>query len=389
MLYKMPHIVETQNTQNSQTSQTSQPSKVKITKATEEQIKKAPQITIDSDTESEEDEPHYLEEVINNFTEIDFESKYRETLFNYNALKEEHQGAKEEINGLKFRLGQATADALKLNNTVINLQKENDEKKKRNNHLMRTIKNIKRKYHQEQDDNQDLIEERDDLKNELDLLKLTNENLNNELKDLKIYSNDNEENFFKVNEENKELEDTITGLQLEKEIICKQNEELSEKVKYFRQETLNQAGKRIKIEKELSDLQQRIKDGYEYDIHDIRQEHAHEKRAYKDEIENLKNKISEQNKLLDHFLDKLDGDEQKTDDIYHLKGELEETINKSHFDFPISGYGISQEKKKEWEKIHFNQAHMEAKEDAINKIKIRIKILERDNRLYKIKSIKL
>jgi hypothetical protein len=78
-----------------------------------------------------------------------------------------------------------------------------------------------------------------------------------------------------------------------------------------------------------------------------------------------------------------------TDDIYHLKGELEETINKCRFDFPISGYGISQEKKKRWEIIHFNQAHTEAQEDAINKIKIRIKILERDNRLYKIKSIKL
>jgi len=246
-------VTSAKNTKLSKTPKNSKPSKVKITKATEEQIKKAPQITIDSDTESEEDEPHYLEEVINNFTEIDYESKYRETLFNYNALKEEHQGAKEEINGLKFRLEHANTDALKLNNTVINLQKENEELKERNNHLMGTIRNIKRKYHQERDDNQDLIEERDDLKNELDLLKLTNENLNNELKDLKIYSNDNEENFFKVNEENKELEDTITGLQLEKEIICKQNEELSEKVKYFRQETLNQAGKRIKIEKELED----------------------------------------------------------------------------------------------------------------------------------------
>lgn len=526
MLYKMPRNVKNAQTSQasklSKTPQNSQPSKVKITKATEEQIKKAPKISIDSDDDSE-DEPHYLEEVINNFDNIDFESKYRELLFYHNSLKEENQGANEEITSLKFRLGQATADALKLNKTVSDLTNHNEDAEIRISHLERTIKNIKRKYNQEQDDNQQLIQERDearekahdlfeisqgkdkeitDIQFKNETLQLTNDNLNTELKDLKIYADDCERNFSNLDNENtkilsesedlkenakadaetiKELEDTITGLQLEKEIICKQNEEISEKLKYFRQETLTQAGKRIhlvkeiqdinkenkdlkekiqelenhnekltdsldleyrksfyggsekteheekikrledlikekdesntkirdelkemtkdrninkmvyngvvaeqkeilqeistalnlkfygtslgkghmdyvddfkkvikdlndkniklqsgivdfgtqiltlknqiseltedktKTEKELEELKQRIKDGYEYDIHDIRQEHAHEKRAYKDEIENLKNKISEQDKLIDHFLNKIDGSTRRRD----------------------------------------------------------------------------
>jgi chromosome segregation ATPase len=313
----MPRIVKTQNSKNSQTSKLS---KVKITKATEEQIKKVPQITIDSDTEDDignnSDEDHFIEPS-DDWTSADFEINYRKLLFFHNALKEEHQGAHEEINGLKkqladareevkqfkgfseyafntcqeerenvlkmknektevirekitiinslkFQLQKATADALKLNDTVKNLQEEikilkdneDDEetRQERINHLERTVKNIKRKYDQEQDDNQELIKERDNLQFKNDGLQLTIDNLNTELKDLKIYADDNEKNFFKISEENKELEDTITGLQLEKEIICKQNEELSEKVKYFRQETLNQAGKRTKLEKELKDL---------------------------------------------------------------------------------------------------------------------------------------
>jgi len=234
MLYKMPRIVETQNTKlsktpkNSKPSKTpknSKPSKVKITKATEEQIKKAPKIIIDSDTESEEEEETKSEEEdeeqfpepTDDWDYCDFENRYRELLFYYKSLKEENEGAHQEINGLKDRLKD------------------------------------------EENDNQQLIEERDDLKNELDLLKLTNENLNNEIKDIKIYANDNEENFFKVNEENKELQDTITGLELEKEIICKQNEELSEKVKYFRQETLNQVGKRKKETDEKDKIIQELK----------------------------------------------------------------------------------------------------------------------------------
>jgi chromosome segregation ATPase len=281
-------------------------SKVKITKATEEQIKKAPKITIDSETESEEEEKKDEDEEQEQFLEpsddwdyCDFENRYREILFYYKSLKEENQGANEEIKdlrnrlkdskeeiesieeqrdearqkalelleickykddeitSLKFQLERASADALKLNTAVINLEKEikilkdnEDDEETREGQIEMykiALRNLKRKYRQEQDDNQELIKERDDLQFKNDTLQLTIDNLNTELKDLKIYSNDNEENFFKVNEENKELQDTITGLELEKEIICKQNEELSEKVKYFRQETLNQAKRRMDV----------------------------------------------------------------------------------------------------------------------------------------------
>jgi chromosome segregation ATPase len=250
------------NSKPSKTLKNSQPSKVKITKATKEQIKKAPKIIIDSDTEDDignnSDEDHFIEPS-DDWTSADFEINYRKLLFFHNALKEENQGANEEIHGLKFRLEQATADALKLNTANIaqddkidNLEIDLIFIKKENNKLRRKLKD-------EENDNQQLIEERDGLQNELELLKLTNENLNNEIKDLKIYSNDNEENFFRVNEENKELQDTITGLQLEKEIICKQNEELSEKVKYFRQETLNQAGKRTKETTEKDKIIEELK----------------------------------------------------------------------------------------------------------------------------------
>jgi len=441
MLYKMPRTVK--NSQTSQTSQTSQasklskPHKVQITKATEEQIKKSHQITIDSDTEDDignvSDEDHFIEPS-DDWTSAEFEINYRKILFFHNALKEEHQGAKEEINGLKFRLGQATADALKLNKTVSDLTNHNEDAENRISHLERTIKNLKRRYQQEQDDNQDLIKERDDLQFSYDVLKLTNENLETEVKDLKVYADDNEKNFFNIDKELeeqkretkirkmffdgiasekeeilkeiskalklnysgislnkghsdyidefkdainklnnkidelnyeldiqlqksfygvseksehkekikrlenliKEKDDSIIGLQLEKEIICKQNEDLSEKIQNLRDNHNRQSARSVnnlkdheeeiknlkeknlklqsgvvdfgtqilslknqiseltenktKTEKELEELKQRIKDGYEYDIHDIRQEHAHEKRAYKDEIENLKEK---------------------------------------------------------------------------------------------------
>jgi len=268
----------------------------------------------DDDLGNDSDEDHFIEPT-DDWTYAEFEINYRKLLFYHNSLKEENQGAHEEINGLKiqltdarekaldlleiakkkdeeiislkFQLEKATADALSLNTANIaqddkidNLEIDLIFIKKENNKLKRKLKD-------EENDNQQIIEERDDLKNELDLLKLTNENLNTEIKDLKIYANDNEENFFRVNKEYKELddentkilseledakqnaeadaemikelEDTITCLQLEKEIICKQNEELSEKVKYFRQETLNQVGKRKKETDEKDKIIQELK----------------------------------------------------------------------------------------------------------------------------------
>jgi len=298
----MPRTVKTQNSKTSHASKLSKTPKVQITKATEEQIKKAPQITIDSDTESE---PHYLEEVINNFIDIDFESKYRETLFNYNALKEEHQGAKEEINGLKDRLkdskeeiesieeqrDEARQKALELfeiakrkdeeiqqfkgfseyafntcqeeRENVLKMENEKTEVIREKITIINSLKFQLQKATADalklNDTVKNLQKERDNLRFKNDGLQLTNDNLNTELKDLKIYADDNEKNFFKISEENKELEDTITGLELEKEIICKQNEELSEKVKYFRQETLNQVGKRKKETDEKDKIIQELK----------------------------------------------------------------------------------------------------------------------------------
>jgi chromosome segregation ATPase len=277
------------NSKPSKTLKNSQPSKVKITKATKEQIKKAPKIIIDSDTEDDignnSDEDHFIEPS-DDWTSADFEINYRKLLFFHNALKEEHQGAHEEINGLKkqladareevkqfkgfseyafntcqeerenvlkmknektevirekitiinslkFQLQKATADALKLNDTVKNLQEEikilkdneDDEetRQERINHLERTVKNIKRKYDQEQDDNQELIKERDNLQFKNDGLQLTIDNLNTELKDLKIYADDNERNFFKIKEENQELENRIEKLEYNLDIEYKKS----------------------------------------------------------------------------------------------------------------------------------------------------------------------
>ena len=338
-----------QNTQNSKlstlapsakNSKLSNSTKKVITKAT----KKAPQIVIDTDSDNE---PHYLEEVVNNWTETDFESKYREILFKYNSLDEEHSGAKQEIDGLKFQLGDARKNCLKFNDlitkqeTEIKQLKERDEDaENRISHLERTIKNLKRRYQQEKDDNQQLIEERDEAREKtLDLFEicqrkdkeitdlqfknethqLTIDNLNTELKDLKIYADDNEKNFFKLNEENKflksqceaiakdyakeseengdliqrneelisqldyqlqksfyggsekteheekikrlenlikEKDDSIIGLQLEKEIICKQNEDLSEKIQNLRDNHNRQSARSVN---NLKDHEEEIK----------------------------------------------------------------------------------------------------------------------------------
>jgi chromosome segregation ATPase len=225
----------------------------------------------ESDSESEEeeindeDEEQFLEPD-DDWDYCDFENRYRELLFYYKSLKEENQGAHEEINGLKFRLEQATADALKLNTANIaqddkidNLEIDLIFSKKEINKLKRKLKNEEKDNQQLIEERDQLLEKRDDLQNELELSQLTNENLNNEIKDLKIYSNDNEENFFKVNEENKELQDTITGLQLEKEIICKQNEDLNEKLRNLRENHNRWTATRINNskdqEKKIEDLE--------------------------------------------------------------------------------------------------------------------------------------
>ena len=76
----------------------------------------------------------------------------------------------------------------------------------------------------------------------------------------------------KMTKEKEELEDTITGLELEKDIVHEQNDDLV---------------------KELNELKQRIKDGYEYDIHDIRQEQAHERRSHQETVKKIKDRICE------------------------------------------------------------------------------------------------
>ena len=118
-----------------------------------------------------------------------------------------------------------------------------------------------------------LLKEKIYRKNEdtdkIEELKREIENLNNNYQNMaKDYAKCDEENgdlLKKIQDQKDELTElnhTITGLELEKEIIIKQNEENTEKLNYFRQETLNQAGKRIKIE---TDLNGKIKK-LEYDV---------------------------------------------------------------------------------------------------------------------------
>jgi hypothetical protein len=347
-----PVVLSSDSSKLLKTLKNSKPSKVKITKATEEQIKNTKKIIIDSDTEDEkEDKPHYLEEVINNFVDIDFESKYRELLFNHNSLKEEYQGAKEEIesieeqrdearqkvleifeicknkddeiehikslsdyaynriqeereNGkkisdekqetirekiqeihsLKFQLEQAKADALRLNNSLVEIQKEAEEIKKLQDKkeilediiddreidiifLKKEKNRLKLKLQNEESDNQNLIEERDELQERLE--------------EMTLFRDDYEKNFFNLLDKNRELEKQKEKLYSDYLNIKEENGKIKNESWYHKVE-------RERIKKELSDLQQRIRDGYEYDIHDIRQEQLTERLAYKDEIKNLK-----------------------------------------------------------------------------------------------------
>ena len=236
MLYKMPRTVK--NSQTSQASKLSKTPKVQITKATEEQIKKSHQITIDSDTEddigNESDEDHFIEPS-DDWTSAEFEINYRKILFFHNALKEVHSGAMQEIDGLKFQLGDARKNCLKFNDLVTKQEEEikqlkdhNEDAEKRISHLERTIKNNKRRLEQEQDDNQDLIKERDHIQFDYDVLKLTNERLETELKDLKIYADDNEKNFFNIN---KELEEQKRETRIRKMLFDCSTSEIEETLK--------------------------------------------------------------------------------------------------------------------------------------------------------------
>jgi chromosome segregation ATPase len=229
-------------------------------------------------------------------------------------LKEENEGAHQEINGLKFRLEQATADALKLNTANIAQDDKIDNLEIELIFSKKEINKLKRKLKNEENDNQQLIEERDqllekrdDLQNELELLQLTNENLNTEIKDLKIYSNDNEENFFRVNEENKELQDNITGLELEKEIICKQNDDLNEKLRNLRENHNRWTATRINNSK---DQEKKIED-------------------LEDKNQELKNSIEKLEYNLDiEYKKSFYGGSEKTlnlEEIKRLKKELEDT----------------------------------------------------------------
>jgi hypothetical protein len=82
------------------------------------------------------------------------------------------------------------------------------------------------------------------------------------------------------------------------------------------------------------------------------------------------------------------GDEQIEDDIYHVRGQIEEMKYRSRFDFPISGYGIEQKLRTRWQTIHINEAHKEAKDLSIKKEQAKLDRLIEENKQYKMKKSK-
>jgi hypothetical protein len=82
------------------------------------------------------------------------------------------------------------------------------------------------------------------------------------------------------------------------------------------------------------------------------------------------------------------GDEQIEDDIYHVRGQIEEMKCRSRYDFPISGYGIDAKLIKIWRAIHITEAHKQAKDLAIKKEQDKLNKLIEANKQYKIKKSK-
>jgi len=78
-----------------------------------------------------------------------------------------------------------------------------------------------------------------------------------------------------------------------------------------------------------------------------------------------------------------EGDEQIEDDIYHVRGQIEEMQCRSRYDFPISGYGIEPKLRNRWQTIHIAEAHKEAKDLAIKKEQAKLKRLIEENKQYK------
>ena len=88
---------------------------------------------------------------------------------------------------------------------------------------------------------------------------------------------------------------------------------------------------------------------------------------------------------LDNCICYIKGDEQITDAIEYVKGQIHELKDRHYLDFPITGYGIEPELKQRWRNIHFNDAHQEAKSMAIKKEKNKYNRLIEENKQYKIK----
>jgi len=114
-----------------------------------------------------------------------------------------------------------------------------------------------------------------------------------------------------------------------------------------------------------------------------------ELRATKRELKAIKNNIFSRCggccETIDNCICYIEGDEQINDDIYHVKGQIEELRNRSHFDFPITGYGIEPKLIQRWRSIHFNDAHQEAKNILIKKEQDKYNKLIEENKQYKIK----
>jgi hypothetical protein len=87
---------------------------------------------------------------------------------------------------------------------------------------------------------------------------------------------------------------------------------------------------------------------------------------------------------LDNCICYIDGDEQIEDDIKQVKGQIIELKMKKIMDFPIKGYGIHWTKSKKWAKMNTNDAHKEAKKEALEKERNKLNRLMESNKQYKI-----
>jgi chromosome segregation ATPase len=182
--------------------------------------------------------------------------------------------------------------------------------------------------------------------------------------------------FNSPSDEVRELKAKICRLEFERDDLKEANEELEKENKLLKNE-------RDTLKGDSKIYQQSIRKMYE--TIDKLTERFNKKN---NEVKELKNSFSRCGgccETMPNCICYIKGDEQIDDDIYHVKGQISELRNRSHLDFPISGYGIEPKLKTRWTHIHFNDAHKEAKELAIKKEQAKYNKLIESNKQYKIK----